>query len=226
MPTHDDEVAALRRFEEAMGVNFSGVVHRDKPDFVISYQGYKTGVEITSGSAEEFRRALYIGKAAGLTGLSVSGLRERRENERLSNAELLGELQSVECVSSEDFAVHWAERIVKRIRTKVRLMQRGEIERFEKNWLCIVNEQADDGALDIDFYRAVLMGALGSDHSYRQAFDLIYIISGRRVFILDERRLIAAPMKKSANQAAEPIRTPVTPPAGAGDRASGAHGSP
>jgi len=106
MPTHDDEVAALRRFEEAMGVNFSGVVHRDKPDFVISYQGYKTGVEITSGSAEEFRRALYIGKAAGLTGLSVSGLRERRENERLSNAELLGELQSVECVSSEDFAVH------------------------------------------------------------------------------------------------------------------------
>jgi hypothetical protein len=191
MTTCDDEIAALGRFEAAMGVKFSDVVHRDKPDFLISYQGYKTGIEVTSGSAEEFRRALHVGKEAGLSSLSVSGLRERGDSERLSKAELLGELQSVECVSSEDFAVLWAERIVKRIRTKVDLMQRGELERFQKNWLCIVNEQADDGGLDIDFYRAVLMGALGSDQSYREAFDLIYVISGRSIFIFDERQLIA-----------------------------------
>jgi hypothetical protein len=70
-------------------------------------------------------------------------------------------------------------------------MQRGEIERFQKNWLCIVNEQADDSGLDIGFYRAVLMGALGSDQSYRKAFDLIYVISGRSFFIFDERHIIA-----------------------------------
>jgi hypothetical protein len=191
MPTRDDEIAGLRRLEATMNVKFSGVVPRDKPDFVISYQGFKTGIELTSGSAEEFRRALHVGKEAGLSGLSVSGLRERADGERLSKAELLGELQSIECVSSEDFAVLWAERIVKRIRTKVDLMQRGELERFEKNWLCLVNEQADEGGLDIDFYRAVLMGALGSDQKYREAFDLIYIIGARSVFILDERRLIA-----------------------------------
>jgi hypothetical protein len=196
-PTRDDETEALRRFEAVMGVKFSEVVHRDKPDFVIVYQGYKTGIEVTSGSAEEFRRALRIGKKAGLSSLSVSGLREREDTERLSKIELLDELQSVECVSSEDFAVLWAERIVKRILTKVDLMRRGEIERFEKNWLCIINEQADDGGLDINFYRAVLMGALGSDQSYRKVFDLIYIISARNVFIFDERQLIAVPIEKN-----------------------------
>jgi hypothetical protein len=191
MPTRDDEMIALRYFEAAIGVKFEEVVHRDKPDFVINYQGYKTGIEITSGSAEEFRRALHIGKAAGLTNLSVSGLRERSDNERLSKAELLGKIQSGGFVSSEDCAVCWAERIVKRIRAKVRLMRSGELERFEKNWLCIVNEQSDDGSLEIDFYRAVLMGALGSDWAYREAFNLIYIISCRNTFILDERQLIA-----------------------------------
>lgn len=191
MKTRDDEIAALCRLEAVMNVKFSDVVHRDKPDFAICYQGFKIGIEVTSGSSEEFRRGLHIGRKAGLRGLSISGLRERTDGERLSKYELLGELQSIECVSSEDFAVLWAERIVKRIRTKVDLMQRGELERFEKNWLCVVNEQADERGLDIEFYRAVLLGALGSDQKHREAFDLIYIIGGRSVFILDERRLLA-----------------------------------
>ena len=191
MTTRDDESTALCRLEAAMNAKFSDVVHRDKPDFLISDQGYQTGIAVTSGSAEEFRRAVHVGKKAGRCSLSVSGLRERSDSERLSKEELLGELQSVECVSSEDFAVLWAERIVKRIRAKVDLMQRGELERFQKNWLCIVNEQADDGGLAIDFYCAVLMGALGSDQSYRAAFDLICVIGGRSIFSFDEGRLIA-----------------------------------
>jgi hypothetical protein len=51
-------------------------------------------------------------------------------------------------------------------------------------------------------------------------------ISRMPSYIISVRCTVSASERESPNQAAEPIRTAVTPPASAGDRASGAPASP
>ena len=95
----------------------------------------------------------------------------------MSGPELLCKLTTSEFPSSEDKAVAFAERIVARIKDKVDLFIRGEIEHFDQNWLCIINAQVDDWVFSKEFYRAVLLGALGTDRSLRETFDMIYMVS-------------------------------------------------
>lgn len=194
MSKHDDELFAFEYLQAVLGVSFLQFSHDDKPDFVVTHSGYKTGIEFTSGSSEEFQRALVLARANQLPSFDSSQLSERPMDFRRSNAEILDEISIGEFVCAEDYAVHWAERIVKRIRTKSELIQRGEIRRFEKNWLVILNGQSDDSGLDSDFYRAVLLGALGSDKGPRLSFDVIYVISSRRVFVIDKDRIRCEPL--------------------------------
>ncbi len=192
MPSRIDEQTQLDRLQQAIGVSFENIVHRDKPDFVVRHLNEVIGIETTDGSSEAYRRAMTL--KSGLQFYSASGFSDSCER-RASKAELLQKLSTPEFTSSEDNAVDFVERVVQRIRTKVDLFKRSEIERFERNWLCIINSQVDDWVLPDDFYRVALLGALGTDRSLRQTFDIIYVISDFHTFIIDRTHFIVSRRK-------------------------------
>ncbi|HUG09525.1 MAG TPA: hypothetical protein VMM36_00855 [Opitutaceae bacterium] len=185
----------LKRLETAIDAKFRDVVPRDKPDFLVQVRGIETGVEVTDGSSEELRRALVIKDDEGLKHYSVTGFRDCRDTGKTSNPELLARLKDGEAVSSEEAALFWAERIASRIRTKVGLLRSGEIERFQQNWLCVVNEQPDDWSLKTEFYRGLLLGSLGSSKALRESFDVIYVLSDFHIFIIDRTHFRAERLK-------------------------------
>jgi hypothetical protein len=117
MPSPSDEQSQLELLQEAICVRFTDIVHRDKPDFLVRYAGQLTGIELTDGSSEAFRRALTIQEKEGLPSYTASGFSDH-EDKRVSGPELLCKLTTSEFTSSEDKAVAFAERIVARIKHK------------------------------------------------------------------------------------------------------------
>lgn len=194
MSKKEEELFGLKYFQAAVGLSFPHVIHRDKPDFVVIHRGIETGIELTSGSSEEFRRAVVLSRIHRLQGIDTSNLGGGESATRRSNVELLAELRGGGFVQAEQSALVWAERIRDRIRAKSDLMQRGEIERFSRNWQVILNEQSEDIGLSSDFYRAVLLGALGSDRLPRKSFDVIYVLSARHIFLIDPDQIRCEPL--------------------------------
>jgi len=191
MPNPKEELQILKRISKAIGVNFSNITPQDKPDFKVQHQGNTMGIEVTDCSGEEFRRALTLVKKFGMKEYSMSGFSEQPRSQRRSNAELKDNLSSGDFTCSEYVAVQWAERVSQCIKRKSNLMQRNEIARFDKNWLYIYNFNPVDWSLDIDRYRDMLLGALGSDPIYRTTFDAIYIVSSDSIFHINQNHVIA-----------------------------------
>lgn len=185
MSTQKDERFQFNFFVENTGYHFENVIFRDKPDVRVTYCGHSLGIELTVGQPEESRRAEIVARKAGMDFYSVSNLQDNPKGSRRSNSELKADIENIEFVQSERSAINWAFRISKRITKKIGLLKKGEIERFELNWLVITDTSPEFGTLDLDFYRAALMGSLGPKKLENPEFDLVYILSSQYIIMID-----------------------------------------
>lgn len=175
MGTKEDERFQYNFFVEETGYKFEDVIFGDKPDVRVTHCGYSLGIELTVGQPEESRRAEIIARKAGMNFYSASNLQDNTKGFRRSNSELKVDIENIEFVQSEKSGINWASRISKRITKKIGLLKKGEIERFDLNWLVITDASPEFGALDFEFYRIALMGSLGPEILNDPEFDLIYI---------------------------------------------------
>ncbi|MDA0346903.1 MAG: hypothetical protein O3C43_06485 [Verrucomicrobia bacterium] len=190
MPDTELERLHFDYFVEATGYVLDDPIQRDKPDVVVTYQGMKTGIELTEGCPEEQKRATVIAKKAGLESFCSSDLRDRPKESRIANNELLDKISEPSAAKSEISDVRWANRVAQRIKGKADKLKTGEIESFEKNWLVVVDTSPNIASERTEFLRAVLMSALGADHLENPVFDLTYIVGCGNIFIIDERNTL------------------------------------
>ncbi len=186
MSTQEDERFQFNFFVKNTGYHFEDVIFRDKPDVRVTHCGHSLGIELTVGQPEESRRAQVIARKAGMDFYSVSNLKDNPKESRRSNSELKADIKNINFVQSERSAINWASRISKRIVRKIDGLRSGEIEKFDKNWLVIVDASPDFGSLDFEFYRAALMGSLGPMILENPEFDLIYILSSQYTIMIDQ----------------------------------------
>jgi len=190
MSKESDERQQLDFFLSVTDVTLEDIEHRDKPDFEATHRGERIGIELTEGSPEELRRAQHIARTTGKTGYNVTGLQDNPKCSRRANSEVEADMSTPRMQNSEEAAVQWAERITQRISSKVAKVISGEIKSFPRNWLVIVDPSPDQGALETEFYRAVLMGAMGTDKSLRSTFDMIYIVSVESIIMINSTHTI------------------------------------
>ena len=195
MSTEEDERFQFNFFVERTGYQFEDIIFRDKPDMQVTHCGHSLGIELTVGQPEESRRAEVIARKAGMEFYSVSSLQDNPKESRRSNCELKADIENIEFVQSERSAINWAFRISKRITKKIGLLKIGEIQRFELNWLVITDASPEFGTLDLDFYRAALMGSLGPEILENPEFDLIYILSSQHTIMIDQYSVIGISME-------------------------------
>jgi len=195
MPDVDEEQRILEYLRVAIDTEFSYVIPRDKPDFEVGHRGSIVGIEITDGSTEEFRRGLSLARKRGLRSFGLDGFEERSKDQKRSNDALIQIMEMAESSDCEISAVAWAARIADRIKRKCQLMQASEIQRFERNWLCIYNFQSDDLSLPVERRRDMLLGAIGPDDTFRRMFDVIYVLSIKSLFVIDRNRAIVIDLK-------------------------------
>lgn len=188
MPDVDEELRVLEFLRDAINTKFTNIVPHDKPDFIVEHRGSIIGIEITDGSTEEFRRGLVLARKQELRSFGLNGFEERTKDQRRTNKDLIQVMTTANCSECEISAVAWSARIADRIKRKCQLMQTGEIERFERNWLCVYNFQSDDFSLPSERHRDMLLGAMVPDPKFRQTFDVIYVLSYKNLFMIDRNR--------------------------------------
>ncbi len=112
----------------------------DKPDIRMEINGSRIGLEVTEATPEEYRRA----KKA----LRDSGWREcifteswQHRTERRATDELMSEGIDLHgpWVDSLDSFQNWASRIEERLRDKQRAFSHTDFQRFDENWLLVVD---------------------------------------------------------------------------------------
>jgi len=121
-----------------------------------------------------------------------SALEDNSKVTKRNNSELLKAISGSDFVRTELSAVSWANRIAQRIKRKAELLKSGEIERFDQNWLVVIDSGSSFGGLENEFYRIALMSALGAPHLKAPEFDVTYVVCLRDIFIIDKARVIGA----------------------------------
>jgi hypothetical protein len=195
MPDPIEERLALDHLMEVLDTQFLNVASRDKPDFFLRHRGSDVGVEVTDASAREFRWAMDIAQKKTHKGFHCGALENLSESQERTKSDLVELMKTPQCVDSELSAVAWARRAADCIKEKCRLMNKGEFERFEQNWLLVYNVQSDDCSIEASRCRDMLLGALGPDPDLRRLFDVIYVLSHSNLIVLDPNQTIARDLK-------------------------------
>lgn len=192
MPDIEKERTQFEHFMKMTGCVFDSPIYRDKPDVFAIKGGHKYGIELTEGCPEEFHRARIISRQNGMNSFCSSALEDNSKDTKRNNSELLKAISDADFVRTELSAVSWANRIAQRIKRKAELLKSGEIERFDQNWLVVIDAASSFGGLEHEFYRVALMAALDAPHLKTPEFDITYVVCLRDIFIIDKGRVIGA----------------------------------
>lgn len=197
MPDTEKERFQFQHFLKVAGCVFESATHRDKPDVFAIKGGEKYGIELTEGCPEEFHRAGDIVRKSGVTSFCSSSLEDNPKETQRKNTELRDSIVEEHFVNAEMSGVSWANRIARRIHRKAELLKAGEIERFDRNWLVVIDVVSGLGGLPNEFYRVALMTALGTPHLAAPEFDTTYVVCLRDIFVIDKDRVIGARREES-----------------------------
>lgn len=197
MPDTEKERFQFQHFMKATGCVFESSIHRDKPDVFAMKGGERYGIELTEGCPEEFHRARDIVRKSGMTSFCSSSLEDNPKENQRKNSELRESIAEDHFVNAEISAVSWANRIARRIHRKAGLLKAGEIERFDRNWLVVIDAVLGLGGLPNEFYRVALMTALGTPHLTSPGFDTTYVVCLRDIFVIDKDRVIGGRKEES-----------------------------
>jgi hypothetical protein len=140
MPNPDFERIHAENLLAALNLTPESLIVADKPDIRLNINGSQIGLEVTEATPEEFLRATK--KFAEMNYqrcLSTTNYQQR--DERRNTIDLLAEGLRPEgvWVDSTDLMARWGSRILERMRDKLRAFGDSGFERFESNWLLIVD---------------------------------------------------------------------------------------
>lgn len=196
MPDTAAEKIQFQNFVKITECDFQEITQRDKPDYLVRYQGDLVGIELTSGLAEEEGRAHALAKQKDLPHYCPGLLRDRPKDSRKTNSEILETISKISAVDAGLSDIRWAHRIAGRIKSKADKLQSGEIESFAKNWLVVGDSSPNVFCNRTAFMKISLMTALGADFLENTVFDSILVISPCKVFVFDRNNQYAVNLKK------------------------------
>ena len=165
------------------------VEHRDKPDFVLTTPAQRIGLEISTYTDEEVRRARYLGDTrfpnAFIPNAFDTNIALHSARDRCSNEEIIDEMFNWETPGEDiiEAAEHIARKIFAIVQSKQQKFQSPDFEKFDENWLMLTdyfNPSSDwitENILSKHFGAACKRsGIFGTE------FDRIYIFHGPRCF--------------------------------------------
>jgi hypothetical protein len=165
------------------------VEHRDKPDFVLSSRARRIGIEISSYTDEEVRRARYLGDTrfpnafipnAFDTNIALCSARDRSSNE-----EIIDEMFNWEALGEDiiEAAEHIARKIFAIIQLKRQKFHSPDFAKFDENWLMLTDyfNPFSDWITE-DILSRHFGAACQRSNVFGTEFDRIYIFHGPRCF--------------------------------------------
>lgn len=185
MRKHDTERLQFEHFLNVTGSSFDSWIQEDKPDIVAVKAGIKIGIELTDGSSEAFHRARDIARKQGMTSFSTSSINLSSSEELQKNSNLAALISDPRFVKTELSTISWSRRIASKIHSKATLLNKGEIRKFERNWLVVLDTGTLIDDATAEFHRGALMASMGLRHLTSHGFDVTYIICSRALWIID-----------------------------------------
>ena len=171
------------------------VEHRDKPDFVLSTRIRRIGLEISSFTDEEVRRARHLActrfPSAFIPNAFDTNISLRSARDCCSNDEIIDEIFNWETPGEDiiEAAQHIAGKIFAIVRSKQRKFQSPDFEKFDENWLVLtdyfnpfsdrITEDILSGHFGVACQRSDVFGT---------EFDRIFIFHGPRCFRILHRK--------------------------------------
>jgi hypothetical protein len=170
------------------------IVASEKPDFIITSAGKKTGVEITRAVSQEFVRAqkLHAFKCPD-SWINLTHLEDREK--RRSNEEIFASI--TDCSSpwkkTEESTLEWKNKIAKALRLKRAKYNRPDYQVFDENWL-LIHDDPPLPALDEMRDRAWrnLEALFLEPANVVRDFDTMFVHSGQYLFRWREQELLLA----------------------------------
>jgi len=172
------------------------VEHRDKPDFVMSTPTGRIGLEISSYTDEEVRRARHLGYMrfsnhfipnAFNTNIALRGARDRRSNEEIIDEMFNWETPGEDIIEA---AEHIARKIFAIVQSKRRKFHSPDFAKFNENWLILTDyfnpffDRITEDILSRHFDAACQRSDV-----FGTEFDRIFIFHGPRCFRILHRKL-------------------------------------
>lgn len=183
MPDIDEEESAARCFLKALGLSVDLFEHRDKPDFLIHYDGEKIGLEVCSGTPEELHRAMKSLDNKQKSGCLYPGSLQHRAShkERRPTTELTDELTefSGQWQDHQESHERWKLGIITRLIEKERSFNNPGFRRFDQNWLLIDDRDVPHIAHTVDIHHVKRhLKEIGEIFQPDDYFDKVWINFG------------------------------------------------
>ena len=182
----------LNALEDKDGLEFPVCVeHRDQPDFVLTTRASTIGLEVTSFTDEEVRRADHLVVThfpnafipnAFTTNKAFQEIRRSPSNEEIIDTMFNWETPGEDVIET---AEHLWQRIVASVQIKQQKFHSATFDKFDENWLMLSDypNPFSDRITD-DILSRHLGSASKQRHVFGPEFDRIYILYGRRRFTL------------------------------------------
>lgn len=156
------------------------VIHRDRPDVLLEFEGKKVGVEITEAVTKSYASYLALAERE-FPGAFLEPAHFRHEAKELNVNEIRKLLQQGELTSdgwSGDHPEHeWAKFMLSVIDTKLAKLTHANFETFNENWLAIYDNLP---LPNIDLGKSLIfLQTLLQKHWFgSRSFDTVYVESG------------------------------------------------
>jgi len=172
------------------------VEHPDKPDFVLTTRARRIGLEISTYTDEEVRRARYLAVTrfpnafipnAFDTNIALRGARDRR-----SNKEIRDEMFNWETPGEDitEAAEHIAQKIFAIVQSKRQKFHSPDFAKFDENWLTLTDHfNPFFDRLTEDILSRHFGAACQRSDVFGTEFDRIFIFHGPRCFRILHRKL-------------------------------------
>ena len=179
------------------------VEHRDKPDFVLSTPTGRIGLEISSYTDEEVRRARYLGDTrfpnAFIPNAFDTNIALRGARDRCSNEEIIDEMFNWETPGEDiiEAAEHIARKIFAIVQSKRRKFHSPNFGKFDENWLMLTDyfnpffDRITEDILSRHFGAACQRSDV-----FGTEFDRIFIFHGPRCFRVQQEQAATKPTGK------------------------------
>ena len=182
----------LNVLDDTDGLEFPVCVeHREQPDFVLTTRSSTIGLEITSFTDEEVRRADHLAirqfpnafiPNAFTTNKAFQGMRRTPSNKEIIDTMFNWETPGEDVIET---AEHLWESIVTSVQTKQQKFHSAIFEKFDENWLMLSDyPNPFSDRITEDILSRHLGTACKQRDVFGPEFDRIYILYGRRRFTL------------------------------------------
>ena len=162
----------------------NSIVASEKPDFIITSAGKKTGIEITRAVSQEYVRAQKLHVSECLS--SWIDLTHLKDGEtRRSKKEILASIMNLssQWKRTEKSTLEWKDKIAKALKSKRKKYNQSDYQIFDENWL-LIRDDPPLPALDLMEGRARrnLQALFLESSGVARDFDIVFVHSGQYLF--------------------------------------------